>query len=51
MYGNSMVSGSAGASLASTGLAVGSIALLILGGIFTLVGVFVLLRKNSKDRP
>lgn len=39
------------ASLASTSLVVGSMALLILGGIFTVAAVITLLKRNSINRP
>lgn len=51
MYENLIAGAVIVASLASTSLAVGSTALFILGGIFVLVGCFILLKPNSRDRP
>lgn len=39
------------AGLASAALAVSSSILLVLGGIFVLVGLFILLKRNSSHRP
>lgn len=46
-----MAAGDVEAGLASTGLMVGSMALFIIGGIFIVVGLFVLLKRNSINRP
>lgn len=51
MYGTDISASVTGSSLASTGLAVGSWILLVLGGIFVVAGVFMLLKRNSSNRP
>lgn len=49
MYGNVTATGAT--TLAATGLAVGSQVLLVVGLVFVVLGVFLLVRKNSKNRP
>ena len=39
------------AGVAATGLAIGSTALVILGGIFVVIGIYTLLKRNSSNRP
>lgn len=50
-YATDLIASGIEASLATTGLAIGTTMLFILGGIFVIAGVFILLRKNSVDRP
>lgn len=40
-----------GTSVATATLAIGSMVLFILGGIFVVVGIVTLLKKNSSNRP
>lgn len=51
MYGANMSSGIAGGSLAATGMAAGSMILLVVGAVFIAAGFYMLLKKNSVHRP
>lgn len=51
MYGTTASSGVAGTALAMTGLTVGSSILLAIGVIFIGIGIYLLIKKNSKARP
>ena len=46
-----MSSGLTGGTLAATGLAAGSMILLVVGAVFLAVGVYMLLKKDSVHRP
>lgn len=51
IYGSNTAAGVAGATLASTGLAVGSWVLLAVGVIFAGIAIYTLIKKDSKHRP
>jgi len=49
MYGNVTATGAT--TLAATGLAVGSQVLAVIGVVFVVVGLVMLLKRDSKNRP
>jgi LPXTG-motif cell wall-anchored protein len=51
MYNGVSAAGLTGGSLAATGVAAGSWILAVVGLIFLGVGVYMLLKKNSRHRP
>lgn len=51
MYSNVAGTGITGGTLAATGLSIGSSILVVLGVIFVIVGLYMVLRPDSKHRP
>lgn len=51
MYGSMTATGAGGATLAATGLTLGSWILAAIGVIFVIAGVLLLIKKDSKNRP
>lgn len=51
MYGTHTTASAAGATLASTGAATGSVVLAVIGAALVGLALVLLLRKNGKNRP